>query len=66
VIEGLAKRWWALEQKSRVNKLRNLGLTVVEWDGKKPLEGCLEGSLGGPARRLAGGRPAIAMKETRL
>lgn len=66
IIEGLAKRWWTLQQKSRVRKLRNLGLTVVEWDGTEPLEGCLGGPLGPSVRGAPGSHLATGFREVHL
>jgi uncharacterized protein (DUF58 family) len=37
----LACRLWALERRARAAALDRLGLTVVEWDTREPLEAAL-------------------------
>jgi uncharacterized protein (DUF58 family) len=39
----LACRLWALERRARAAALHRLGLTVLEWDTREPLEGALAG-----------------------
>jgi len=63
--DQLAKRWWDLSNKAKVNKLRALGLRVAEWDGRGSLDACLQSLLWrdmdsglpreAPGRELRGG-----------
>ena len=49
----LACRLWALERRARAASLQRLGLTVLEWDPREPLELALAGF--NPARRRLAG-----------
>lgn len=51
--DQLAKRWWDLSNKAKVNKLRALGLRVAEWDGRGSLDACLNHYYGGHGFRSA-------------
>lgn len=52
-VESLARRWWDLEQRGKARRLASLGLAVVEWDGRQPLEARLAGVLTALRRRGA-------------
>ena len=49
----LACRLWVLERRARAASLQRLGLMVLDWDPREPLELALAG-VNRPRRRLAG------------
>jgi uncharacterized protein (DUF58 family) len=51
-LVDVAARLWALERRARLDDLRRTGLTIVDWDGREPLEVALA-ALCGPRRRRA-------------
>jgi len=55
--DQLAKRWWGLDHKAKLKKLRALGLQVAEWDGNGSLDACLSHYFGGQGFRSAGRSP---------
>lgn len=60
-VEALAMRLWKWQQEAKVSKLRNLGLTVAEWDGEMPLDAALNQTLWSVTRHVTrGGVPGQA------
>jgi len=50
----LACRLWALERRARADALHRLGLTILEWDPREPLEATLAGFTRSRHRSVAG------------
>ncbi len=50
----LACRLWALERRARAAALHRLGLTILEWDPREPLEATLAGFTRSRHRSVAG------------
>jgi uncharacterized protein (DUF58 family) len=51
-VADLAARLWALERRGQLDALRQRGLTIVDWDGREPLDAALAALPRTPRRRV--------------